>query len=369
MRGIRTISIPNTISRQVLTVGLQYKNHRGGIGSVISTYSGYFDPFNFVSTYKPQRFKLFIFPYFLASCLKLSWILAWRRDIRIVHIHGAAKGSLLRKYMMYALSKRVFGKKVIYHSHGSELEAFYDRSGPFLKKFMKRFFDHVDQIICLSNQWELFFTRHFNVKKIAILENIVEDPEASPKTPKLKNEPLKLLFLGAIGDRKGIFDLLAVLADKKSEWQGRILLTIGGSGELKRLDDFIRENKLSSLVKFEGWVTGAKKNELLLQSDIYILPSYNEGLPISILEAMSYRLPVISTPVGGTPEVVKNNQNGFLVSAGDKAGFSNSIEWFIHNSDAIPEMGRQSAEMVEPYYASRVIPKLADIYLELLESK
>jgi glycosyltransferase involved in cell wall biosynthesis len=360
-------AIPVELSEQILTVGLQYKNHRGGIGSVIDTYSRYFDPFYFVSTYKPQRYKAFIFPYFFAACLKLCLILMFRPTIRIVHIHGAAKGSLLRKYIVYFLAKRIFRKKVIYHSHGSELEAFYKKSSPFIKKLIKNFFNNTDEIICLSRHWEFFFTQNFNVKQISILENIVENPGLISKIPKMDGEPVQFLFLGAIGDRKGIFDLLEVLTEHKGKLERDVRLIIGGSGEEKRLYDYINWNNLSSMVRFEGWVNGEKKRAILLQSDIYILPSYNEGLPISILEAMSYSLPIISSPVGGTPEVVKDHQNGFLVGAGDKQGLLSRIEWFIGHKAAITEMGMKSEEMVKPYYASCVIPKLVETYTRLLE--
>ena len=80
---------------------------------------------------------------------------------------------------------------------------------------------------------------------------------------------------------------------------------------------FIQNNQISDIAVFEGWVTGDKKIEYLNWADIYILPSYNEGLPIAILEAMSYSHPIISTPVGGIPEVVKDHQNGILVEPGN----------------------------------------------------
>ena len=352
-------------SESILTVGLQYVNHRGGIGGVIETYSKYFRTFNFVAAYKPQRFKFMVLPYFVLACIRLSWILSTNNKIKIVHIHGAAKGSLLRKYLLFYLSKFLFGKLVIYHSHGSELAAFYGNSKSLIKKRIRFFFENVDEIICLSKQWADFFYDNFNVKKLIILENIVEKQQILPNE-RIESNPIIFLFLGAIGDRKGVFDLLASIAEHRQLLSGRCVLEIGGNGEVKKLMDFISANKISDIVSFKGWVTGSSKEELLKNCDVYILPSYNEGLPLSILEAMCYGKPIISTNVGGIPEVVKPFINGFLIEPGDKDAILASLLAFINRPELLNQMGSASANLVQPYYSTNVIKKLNSIYNELL---
>lgn len=359
----KTCKIEN--SESILTIGLQYKNHRGGIGGVIETYSNYFKTFNFVSAYKPQKYKLLIIPYYILNCFKLAWILLTNKNIKIVHIHGAAKGSLVRKYFMFFISKYIFSKKVIYHSHGSELSVFYNSSNSFIKNWMCSFFENVDEIICLSKQWADFFHGNFKVKKLVILENIVEEQPIKEFT-RAVDEPLRLLFLGAIGKRKGIFDLLFGLAAHKAKLQGKLILVVGGNGETKKLIDFIDKHELNDIVDFQGWVTGVKKNKLLEESDVYILPSYNEGLPLSILEAMSHSKAIISTNVGGIPEVVKEGLNGFVVDPGDKELMISNIQKLINDPTLVKEMGRASKRLVEPYYSRNVINKLNTIYQDLL---
>lgn len=350
---------------KILTVGLQYKNHRGGIGGVIETYSGYFKKFNFVPAYKPQKYKFMILPYYVAACFKLSWLLLTDRKIKIVHIHGAAKGSLVRKYFMFFLSRYVFRRKVIYHSHGSELSVFYHGSGKFVKRWIASFFENTDEIVCLSRQWADFFSENFNVKKLTVLENIVEE-QPDLAAPKKQSSVLNLLFLGAIGDRKGIFDLLKGITRHKDRLKGKLLLTIGGNGETKKLLEYIDKHQLDDLVKFEGWVSGEQKAKLLAETDVYILPSYNEGLPLSILEAMSYGKAIISTNVGGIPEVVKEPANGFVVSPGDEEMMIKRIAQLIDEPQLVQSMGENSIKLVEPYYSKNVITKLNTIYQELM---
>jgi len=363
---MNSIKVPREISAKVLTIGNQYKNHRGGIGGVIETYSDYFEEFNFVPTYKPQKVKFLIVPYYLLGCLKMIFIFLTKPGIRIVHIHGAARGSIYRKAGIFVLARYVFIRRVIYHSHGSELKLFYETSGRRIKRLMKFFFEGVDEVVCLSRQWEDFFRSGFNVKKATVLENIVVKNESQRINQIQEGETIVFLFLGTIGKRKGIFDLLEALAENKHTLAGKIRLIIGGDGEVKKLTDYIDEHGLQELVQFEGWVSGEKKRELFLQSNVYILPSYNEGLPLSILEAMSYRLAIISTPMGGTPEVVKNGKNGFLVEPRDKAGILQSLQWFVQSPELVKPFGEYSGELVVPYYAENVIPKLTEIYRALL---
>src|SRR5690606_38109808 len=295
------------------------------------------------------------------SIFRLIRILTVDQEIEVVHIHGAAKGSLLRKSIMAAIARK-FGKKVIYHSHGSELKDFYLRSSKFLRKRIAGFFEKVDLVICLSQEWKAFFCEHFSLKQIEVLENIVEEPGPDLISKPNQGFPLRILFLGLIGTRKGVFDLLEVLSKNKEEFEGKLIVSIGGRGETDKLESFVKDKQLEKLVHFEGWVTGIRKDELLKNADVYILPSYNEGLPISILEAMSFGLPIISTNVGGIPQVVNNNFNGFIIQPGDKDAIQKSLTFFLQNIDQIEVMGRNSRKIVEPFYAKNVIPKLKSFY-------
>jgi glycosyltransferase involved in cell wall biosynthesis len=357
--------IVEKISKHVLTVGENYQNYRGGIAGVINTYSKYFSVFKFVPTYKPQPHKLIGIPYFAYNFVSLFFKLLIDREIRIVHIHGAAKGSVFRKYFVFLLAKYVFRRKVLYHCHGSEIKNFYRNSNSLFKWIIQHFISHVDLLICLSKHWEEFFRENFKVRNIIVLENIVE-PASEKKQLRKITLPLKVLYLGYIGNRKGIFDLLDVLREHRESFEGQMELIVGGNGEIKRLEDYLNTHNLHSLVKYEGWVAGEKKQRLLAESDVFILPSYNEGLPLSILEAMSYNMPIISTPVGGITEIVLDNVNGFIVNPGDKFAIYDRLKKIVESPEIIQDMGKESGKLVVPYYAESVIPKLESIYHRIL---
>lgn len=123
---------------------------------------------------------------------------------------------------------------------------------------------------------------------------------------------------------------------------------------------------LNDIVSFEGWVSGDKKINLLNKVDAYILPSYHEGLPISILEAMSYSLPIISTNVGGIPEILKNGENGFIITPGDKDAIYRAILELMNNEKLRMDMGKASYSKVQEHMPGFVERQLNDLYRSLL---
>lgn len=141
---------------------------------------------------------------------------------------------------------------------------------------------------------------------------------------------------------------------------------IGGDGEIDKVKQYIKENNLDDIAEYIGWVSGEEKNKLLNEVDVFILPSYNEGLPISILEAMSYNLPIVSTNVGGIPEILKNEYNGYLINPGDLEALENAISILINNSSQRKLQGIRSGEIVKSFLPEMVIRQLDCLYKELL---
>ncbi len=133
----------------------------------------------------------------------------------------------------------------------------------------------------------------------------------------------------------------------------------------EQLRNAIAKGGLSDIVKFEGWVSGEKKIELLNWADVYILPSFNEGLPISILEAMSYKKPIISTPVGGIPEVV-DKTNGILVTPGNDEEIFSAMKHYVDYKADITKHGEESYKKAETYLPDYVLKHLKKIYESLL---
>lgn len=359
----QTRKLSSVISSKILTIGPEYQNPQGGVGAVIKVYSQNFEVFNFISSHKEGNniFKSFVF---FISLFKLSFNLISDRKIKIIHIHGASYGSFYRKFVIFIIGKYLFKKKIIYHIHGAEFHLFYKRSNRVTRKMIIFFINNCNCVICLSQVWKQFFTRNFTPKKIEILPNIIDYPVEIEKNKKATL--ISFLFLGYIGKRKGIFDFLNVLIQNKERYETQIELLIGGDGEIEHLKELINKNNLNHFVEFRGWMDNRKKIEAFSMTDILILPSYNEGLPISILEAMSYGKAIISTPVGGIPEIVKDKQNGLLIEPGNLEQIKCAIDFFLDNHESIKQYGDNSKKLVEKHFPEAVIRQLNSIYQSLL---
>ena len=135
---------------------------------------------------------------------------------------------------------------------------------------------------------------------------------------------------------------------------------------MERLEKTISDNHFNGDVSFAGWVNGSRKAELLNNCDVYVLPSYFEALPMSILEAMSYGKPVISTYVGGIPEIVKPGFNGWLFQPGDRQALNNIIMEAMDNKALLRQYGNNSLSISKNYTPESVFQSLNDLYREIL---
>lgn len=170
--------------------------------------------------------------------------------------------------------------------------------------------------------------------------------------------------MGEISKRKGGFDLLKAIADHREQFDGKLLVRMGGNEVDGDIKAYIREHHLESIVSYEGWIAGQKKIECLNWEDVYILPSYNEGLPIAILEAMAYHHPVISTV--GNSEIIKSGENGILVQPGDTKVIADAIKFYIENRDVIRKQGNNAFNVVQDFFPEKVFGDLKVLYLKML---
>lgn len=349
--------------KHVLFVGPHY-SLRGGIASVLKVYSETIEPFNFLPGYFYKNPVLSIF-YFFAGFAKLFWILLTNRQIKIVHIHTASRGSFFRKSKMVLLSK-LFRKKTILHIHGGEFKIFLTNAG-FLKRYILYILNSVDEVVCLSDEWKVYFDSLTAKKKSIVLNNPVIIPaETAAKKITL---PVNVLFLNHLNSAKGIFDVLDFFNENKGWLIGSFQLTVAGAGDSEKLQQFIATNNLNDIIEYKGWVEGKEKEELIKNSDVFILTSYNEGLPVSILEAMAHKMAIISTNVGGIPRIVRPGENGWLIVPGDKEALVNVFKEIKNNPVILGNYGLCSYEIAQDYSPENVNEKLGRIYEELLALK
>jgi glycosyltransferase involved in cell wall biosynthesis len=331
---------------------------KGGMTAVLVSYNQYIEKMRFIPTWKLGN-KLVKAWYALQAYVRTSVLLAFDKRIKIVHIHGAANASFDRCRMFIRLAKR-FGKKVILHEHAADFVEYY--KGATDSQIIRETLCQCDALIVLSQSWRKFFASlGVDESRIHVLNNIVSPPSLD-STNHAKDGKLHLMYMGEISKRKGGFDLLQAVADHKEYLRDKLVLRMGGNEVDGDIKAFIKEHGLESFVSYEGWIAGQKKVDCLNWEDVYVLPSYNEGLPIAILEAMAYSHPIISTPVGGIPEVVKDGVNGTLVAPGDKDAIAAAIRKYIESPQTIAYEGNNAYETVKDFFPERVFADLMNIY-------
>lgn len=343
-------------TKNILTIGIDYRVVRGGVAAVENVYSTFYQPFNHVTTTvtNGQVKKLLVL---CKAILQFLYWMLFHPEIKIVHVQGSVGASFWRKAIFIYIAK-FFHKKVVWHMHAGRFAVFYQQHRYAVRKVVNK----SDVIIALSEYWKEYFKNEFPTKRVEIIKNVI----SAPRVHKQQTGYFTLLFLGLLGKNKGIYDLLECIRDHKVEFQGKLKLYIGGNGEIEHVKQLIKEYGIADIVIFEGWVSGDKKIELLNKSDAYILPSYKEGLPISILEAMSYGMPIISTPVGGVPEIVSNGENGYLVEPGNKEDIYKAIISLLNDSDLRNRMGSVSLSRVGEHLPEYVEKQLETLYNSLL---
>jgi len=358
--------LPSGLTSKILTIGPDYHNHRGGVGAVIDVYNKYYEVLNFIPSHKPGSVfrKIYVF---LISLVRLFTTLLTNREIKIIHIHGSSYGSFYRKFIIFIICKYIFRKSIIYHIHGGAFKVFYENSNNLTKRWIRILFGGADIVICLSQSWFGFYEQNFRIKKLIILPNIIDYPAIENNSA--ETNFMTLLFLGWMSRPKGIFDLIEVIAKNKEKYGTRIRLLIGGSGETRQLTDLISQHHIENIVEFMGWVSNERKEYVLNHADVYILPSYNEGLPISILESMSYGKAIIATNVGGIPEIVKDRENGLLIEPGNKEQIEIAINYLLEHPGLVKKYGKNSLQMVQKHLPDSVLNELSKIYTSLLSNE
>jgi glycosyltransferase involved in cell wall biosynthesis len=125
----------------------------------------------------------------------------------------------------------------------------------------------------------------------------------------------------------------------------------------------VRESGVQDQVRLPGWVSGELKSRLLHEAAIFALPSYNENLPVSIIEAMDQALPIVSTTVGGIPDLVRHGLDGYLVPPGSIDELANRIVELLRNDDLRSRMGENGRRRVSSTFSPELaVASIAAVY-------
>lgn len=337
---------------------------KGGMVSVAQNYLSYQSWDEVKIIYVPTHIetsKYILIPYFgFAYCRLLYWVVF--RKIKIVHLHTAERGSFYRKAFIVQSLKKL-GVKTIMHHHGAEFELFYETLSKKRKRYVNRILEMVDLNIVLSKRLVPMIKSKSPKANVSVLYNSVNTYGTNPYNFKARN----ILFLGRLGERKGIYDLLKVIKTLDLEIDKDIKYYLCGDGEIEEVKKRILEMGINHRIAYVGWINGKQKQQVLSETMINVLPSYNEGLPMTILETMACGIPNVSTAVASIPEVLKHGDNGFLVTPGDVDKLAQYIKKLINDVALRKHFSEKSYELILSSFSLDVnIEELKATYKNLL---
>ena len=285
-------------------------------------------------------------------------LLRLRRLIResnrpIVHIHTCSGFSFLRSAVDMMIA-RSHGCRTVLHIHGAKFDSFYEALPAYRRLLMRRCLSRADRVIALSNGWRRKLHDMAPKARLSVIENAIECPAET--TTSRRPGPFRFVLLARMDEWKGIDDLLSAcvtLVADSVDFELVLAGPGGTAGDAVSLEAKIKSMRLAGVVRYVGPVHGREKDDLLRNSDAYVLASWSEGLPISLLEAFAYGLPAVATRVGAVPEVITEGCEGLLVPARQPDDLARAMHTMIDDpsrratmSDAARRLAKQRFSVV-----------------------
>lgn len=253
----------------------------------------------------------------------------------IIHFHISQSNSAIRKKPLMRMAK-ILGKKTIVHFHAFNIESTICGSHRDTYEYL---FRNADSVIVLSRWWEEMVKQHIFPGPYECMRDkvhIIYNP--CPVIERKSNLTQRvILYAGTVNARKGYSDMIrafAKIAKDHPEWN----IVFAGNGEIEEGKKLAKELAISNQTVFLGWVSGEAKEDAFQRSAIFCLPSYAEGFPMAVLDAWAYGIPVITTPVGGIPDVAKDEENMLLFNPGDVETLARQMDKLISSYEGNQEL-------------------------------
>ena len=254
----------------------------------------------------------------------------------IVHLNFSNGGSILRKYVLLRIAK-LFGAETVMHFHGQFTAEDVAGWSPWIYLLFP-LCRHASRIIVLGKFYRQAFVELIGVPadKLVIVPNGIPDFAEDIRLPKPAHAELKLVFLGEVGLRKGVdilLNALARLAQRTEAWS----CVVAGNGDVAHFQSLARALGLGDRVRFSNWVDADEVHQLARESDVVVLPSRAEALPLTLIEGACAGAVLVATSVGEISEIVETGVNGILIDA-DPDALATALERLISQRDSVARM-------------------------------
>ncbi|PSO16472.1 glycosyltransferase family 4 protein [Bradyrhizobium sp. MOS003] len=302
---------------------------------------------------------------FLSAAFTLARLRLLRKA-SLVHIQISERGSFLRKGLLLLLA-RSLGMKIVLHHHGAELMPFFTNANVVTRSWVSYVSRSATLNIVLGRRSRDFVVDRIGVdpSKIVVLYNAVRNPSTQKEIAAHWHSPPLLLMMAHLIPRKGVSEFLQALAQLRKRGIN-FKAVLAGGGEVLRYQREAASLQLSDLCSFTGWLSAGEAQGLLASANVVVLPSFEEGLPMVILESLSLGKPVITTPVGSIPEVLEDERTCLFVEPGNVDQLTQAIARIIDDQALRATLSGAGRELfLEQFELNNYMKTLVDLYSRL----
>lgn len=281
---------------------------------------------------------------------------------QIIHVNMAADASCFRK-KIFIDTAGMLGKKIIIHEHGGDFEGFYyERCSDRQRRSIKKSMNRADLFLVLSESWREFFRKIVDSDKIHVFQNGI----LIPNKEKTDHSSHKILFLGRLCKEKGIGELLKAVPVVQKQISD-VKFILGGVWEEGNASLKKEAEALTEAVECPGWIGKEEKERLMEECSIFVLPTWFEGQPVSVLEAMAAGMCVVTSAVGGIPEVMGGAEGkaGILLRPGNVQTLADTLIMLLQDEEKRKAMGKHARERMTERYDIR---KKVDVLIQYYET-
>lgn len=291
----------------------------------------------------------------------------------LVHINTSLASFSFWRDVSFLVITKLFGASVLFQIHGGVLIDFLENKYFVTSLLVKRLLAIPDQIVVLSFAQKKSFELLGISQKMKVVPNMINIDRFNENGNQRQylNVPAEytvILFVAPIFfERKGVWEILEAIPIVIKNHMRTLFVFVGGDKEENAMKRHCIKEGLQDHVFFAGHLFGKDILKIYRESDIFILPTYSEGFPLVILEAMAAGLPIVSTPVGAIPEIIEDGVNGFLVPPKNSKMLAERIILLIKDKHLREKMATNNKRKVKEKYDMRPVSRIFDeIYQEMI---
>ena len=268
----------------------------------------------------------------------------------IIHFHSTPGISNIVQMPIFLLAV-IFHKKIIMHLHvGNQLKN-YKNDRIFLYTLRK-----ATRTVVLANVWKEFLQQEYpDAHDVYTIYNPAPDIHIDPSI----NRENIIFYASFLTKNKGyhiLLDAFTEITNQYSDWK----LVIAGGGEIDQAEETVRERNLKNCIIIKRWLSSEEMNDYYQRAKIYCIPSFQEGFPMASLEAWSHGTPLVTTPVGGLVDVIKDRTNCMVFQFGDKDMLASCLADLIKNQHLQESLSENGHLLVSQYFSKEKINNSID---------